>query len=125
MPVKLFQNGLIALQEGQQIEPARLMEKLIQAGYSRVDRVESRGQCALRGGILDVYPVGQPSALRLEFFDDEIDSLRDFDVMTQRSVARRTKALLYPASETLLDQELADLAAGRLEKALALSLIHI
>ena len=119
MPVKLFQNGLIALQEGQQIEPARLMEKLIQAGYSRVDRVESRGQCALRGGILDVYPVGQPSALRLEFFDDEIDSLRDFDVMTQRSVARRTKALLYPASEALLDQELADLAAGRLEKALA------
>ena len=119
MPRQVFEKNVIRVREGERRDPASLMDALIAAGYERVDVTEARGQCALRGGILDVYPVGQPSALRLEFFDDEIDSLRDFDVMTQRSVARRTKALLYPASEALLDQELADLAAGRLEKALA------
>ena len=102
-PAADFDARIIELSEGATMEPAELMARLTAAGYERVHLVEARGQCALRGGILDVYPVGGPNALRVEFFDDEIDSIRSFDVMTQRSISRRQTVRLYPAQEILLD----------------------
>ena len=98
------------------MEPAELAALLTAAGYERVLVVEARGQCALRGGILDVYPVGGPNALRVEFFDDEIDSIRSFDVMTQRSISRRPAVKLYPAQEFLPDGAAREQAAQALEK---------
>ena len=102
-PVSGFDARIIRLSEGERMEPAALTERLTAAGYERVHLVEARGQFALRGGILDVYPVGGPNALRVEFFDDEIDSIRSFDVLTQRSISRRPALTLYPAQEILLD----------------------
>ncbi|MBQ8088332.1 MAG: hypothetical protein IJ234_07940, partial [Clostridia bacterium] len=102
LPRAQFESHILAIEEGMRIEPAELMEKLVSAGYERVHLVEGRGQCALRGGILDVYPIGVANALRVEFFDDEIDSIRSFDIMTQRSISRRERATLYPANEILL-----------------------
>ena len=99
-PAAEFDGRIIDIAEGGRIEPADLMEKLTLAGYERVQLVEARGQCALRGGILDVYPVGSPNALRVEFFDDEVDSIRSFDVMTQRSFSRRPSVRLYPAQDS-------------------------
>ena len=119
MPRARFLKGVFTVREGMRLDPGEMIEKLVEAGYERVDVTEARGQCALRGGILDVYPVGQPNALRLEFFDDEVDSLRDFDVMTQRSIARRKEAAIYPAGEILLNVLEAQAAAERLEAALS------
>ncbi len=109
-----FRERMLSLRTGDRAEPGRLMEKLASAGYERVQLVEARGQCALRGGILDVYPVGEPNALRIEFFDDEIDSIRSFDVMTQRSISNRESARIFPAEEFLLTPEEAQRAAQRL-----------
>ena len=109
-----FRANVISIREAGRMEPGELMEKLVAAGYERVQLVEARGQCALRGGILDVYPVGEANALRIEFFDDEIDSIRSFDVMTQRSISRRDGARIYPAREFLLSPEEAKAAALRL-----------
>ena len=114
MPADRLRGHVVEIDDTMRMEPAELMEKLTDAGYERVQLVEARGQCALRGGILDVYPVGEPNALRIEFFDDEINSIRSFDVMTQRSVSPRPSARLYPATETLLKEEERLLAAGRL-----------
>ncbi|MBQ4157439.1 MAG: transcription-repair coupling factor [Clostridia bacterium] len=114
-----FMEARIEIEEGQQLEPMDLIARLIRAGYERVEIVEARGQCALRGGILDVFPVGHANAIRIEFFDDEIDSLRDFDVMTQRSVNRLTKARMYPANEVLLTEEESKTAAMHLENLLS------
>lgn len=119
MPRARFLQDVFTVREGMRLDPNGMIEKLVEAGYERVDVTEARGQCALRGGILDVYPVGQPNALRLEFFDDEVDSLRDFDVMTQRSIARRKEAAIYPAGEILLNAQEALTAAERLEAALS------
>lgn len=115
MPAARFRQHVIEIDESMQMEPADLIGRLTAAGYERVQMVEARGQCALRGGILDVYPVGEPNALRIEFFDDLIDEIRSFDVMTQRSISRRESVRFYPASETLLDDE------ERLQAAQALS----
>ena len=109
-----FRDHVLVLDESARMEPADLMNLLTEAGYERVQLVEARGQCALRGGILDVYPIGEANALRIEFFDDEIDSIRSFDVMTQRSVSRRNSARIYPAKEFLLTPEEAQLAAQHL-----------
>ncbi len=103
MDAKRFADHVVEIDEAMTMEPGDLITKLTEAGYERVSLVEGRGQCALRGGILDVYPVGEPNALRIEFFDDEIDSIRSFDVMTQRSISRRESARFYPASEVLLE----------------------
>ena len=113
-PAKDFDARIIEISEGARMEPSDLMEKLTAAGYERVHLVEARGQCALRGGILDVYPVGGPNALRVEFFDDEIDSIRSFDVLTQRSISRRPGMKLYPAQEILLDPDARERAAEAL-----------
>ena len=102
MPREEFLKHVLDIAPGMRANPTEMIARLVSAGYERVQLVEARGQCALRGGILDVYPVGMPNALRLEFFDDEIDSLRTFDVMTQRSVSMLEKARIYPAGETLL-----------------------
>ena len=118
-PPEAFSERVIALSEGQRMEPAELSEKLASAGYERVQLVEARGQFAQRGGILDVYPVGGADALRVEFFDDEIDSIRTFDVMTQRSVSRRPAVNLYPAQECLLSADIRSKAAAALEAALS------
>ncbi len=109
-----FRERMLSLKAGDRAEPGALVERLTAAGYERVPLVEARGQCALRGGILDVYPVGEPNALRVEFFDDEIDSIRSFDVMTQRSISRRESARIFPADEFLPTSEEAKRAAQRL-----------
>jgi transcription-repair coupling factor (superfamily II helicase) len=95
----------IELHTGDVLQPADLMARLAQAGYERVDMVEGKGQCALRGAIVDVYPPCETDALRIEFFDDEIDGMRSFDCVSQRSSARLESACITPAGEYLLAAE--------------------
>ena len=105
MPRERFLQNVLEITPDMRVEPTELVARLVEAGYERTALVEARGQCALRGGILDIYPVGMPEAVRLEFFDDEVDSLRAFDVMTQRSTSHLERVRVYPASETLLSGE--------------------
>lgn len=92
-------DALIALSLGQRIEPLSLVGRLTEWGYERVDMVEGKGQCALRGDILDVYCPTADKALRIEFFDDEIDALRPFDTVTQRSDGSLSSYILSPSGE--------------------------
>ncbi len=121
MPASEFRKNIIELSVGDVTEPAELLEKLVNAGYERVDLVESRGQCSLRGGILDVFGIGMANAVRIEFFDDEIDSMRVFDVLTQRSLENLKTVSVYPAAELLLDREGRQALADRLEKEIQVS----
>ncbi|HVS84869.1 MAG TPA: DEAD/DEAH box helicase, partial [Gaiellaceae bacterium] len=87
------------------IEPGveGLAESLALAGYARVDRVDERGQFAVRGGLVDVFPSTGREPLRAEFFGDEIESVRAFSPFTQRALHPVAKATLYPAVERRLD----------------------
>ena len=75
---------------------------LVQQGYEFRELVSRRGDFSVRGGILDVYPLSYPHAVRIEFFGDEVDSIRTFDVSTQRSVSRIDEVSLLPNNEELL-----------------------
>src|SRR6185312_9117638 len=80
-----------------------LAESLALAGYERVERVDDRGQFAVRGGIVDVFPTTGREPLRIEFFGDEIESVRAFSPFTQRALHPVAEATLYPAVERRLD----------------------
>jgi transcription-repair coupling factor (superfamily II helicase) len=93
------------LRSGMEISRDSLIGLLQRQGYSRTDTVADAGEFAVRGSIFDVFPSGLDSGLRLDFFGDELETLRLFDPNTQRSTGSIDQHLLLPASEALLDEE--------------------
>jgi len=93
------------LAEGERIERDRLVELLQANGYQRTDAVHDAGEYAVRGSIVDLLPAGENQALRLDFFGDEIETMRRFDPADQRSTGKAGSFTLMPASEALLDEE--------------------
>ncbi|WP_341859523.1 transcription-repair coupling factor [Qipengyuania sp. GPGPB31] len=90
---------------GVEIGRESLSALLQRQGYSRTDTVIDKGEYAVRGSIVDIFPSGMDEALRLDFFGDELESLRSFDPNTQMSTGRLDSHLLLPASEALLDED--------------------
>jgi transcription-repair coupling factor (superfamily II helicase) len=101
-PARAFEAARLRLKVGGQISREALLDALSAAGYVREARVESPGQFAARGDLVDVYPVAQDQAVRIEFFGDEIDGIRRFDADTQRSLGQLQELLLGPATEAPL-----------------------
>ncbi|HVW46540.1 MAG TPA: transcription-repair coupling factor [Solirubrobacterales bacterium] len=98
--------------KGDEVDLGAVAEDLVAAGYERTEQVEERGQFAVRGGILDVYPATEDRAVRIELFGDEVDSMRWFSTFTQRSLGEAEVVELAPAAELDADhRELAALAA--------------
>ncbi|MFW2829833.1 transcription-repair coupling factor [Sphingomonas sp. ID0503] len=93
------------LEAGKRIDRDRLAAMLQANGYVRTDTVNDAGEYAVRGGLLDLFPSGEKLALRLDFFGDEIESVRQFDSSDQRTVGRVDGFTLLPASEALLDED--------------------
>ncbi len=93
----------VELRTGLELGVEGLGEVLAIAGYERVERVDDRGQFAVRGGIVDVFPTTGREPLRVEFFGDEIESVRAFSPFTQRALHPVAEATLYPAAERRLD----------------------
>ncbi len=103
-PFRLRQVGT-RLAVGERIVRERLIGVLQSSGYDRVDTVADSGEFAVRGSVIDLYPAGEEYALRLDFFDDEIESMRYFDTADQRSVSRAETFDLLPATESLLTED--------------------
>ena len=100
------------LRVGELLDLEECAEDLVAAGYERVDQVEDRGQFAVRGGLLDLYPATEDRAVRVDLFDDEIESLRWFSTFTQRSLGEATEVEVAPAAELAAEhRELAEIAA--------------
>ncbi|SMF70626.1 transcription-repair coupling factor [Tistlia consotensis] len=90
---------------GDQLATEKLVEFLGRNGYERVDTVGEPGEYALRGGIVDLFPTGAEQPLRLDFFGDELETIRTFDPLTQISTGTAGRLDLLPASEVLLDAD--------------------
>ena len=91
---------------GMEVSPDALMKKFIDAGYTREEVCEGRGQLARRGGYIDIFPVTAENPVRIEFFGDEVDTMREFDPISQRSTDNIGFALIPPATELPLDREM-------------------
>jgi transcription-repair coupling factor (superfamily II helicase) len=104
MPPVSERPGLISLRTGEEIGVDGIATALAGSGYERVDRVEERGQFAVRGGIVDVFPSTGREPLRVELFGDEIEQIRAFSPFTQRALHPLETALVHPAIERLRDE---------------------
>jgi transcription-repair coupling factor (superfamily II helicase) len=100
------------LRVGDLLDLEETAQQLVAAGYQRVDQVEDRGQFAIRGGLLDVYPATEERAVRVDLFDIEIEALRWFSTFTQRSLGETDRVEISPAAELAPEhRELAEIAA--------------
>lgn len=105
MPKNLYKNSVISFEVGKQFDMAELENMLVRIGYIREDMVEGKGQFSVRGGILDIFCPHMENPIRIEFFDNETDSIREFDIMTQRSLDMLDSAVVVPCSEIVLSEE--------------------
>ena len=94
-----IRKSRISLRAGDEISFSEFQSRLSAMGYDRESQIEGPGQFAVRGGILDVFPLTEELPVRIELWGDEIDSIRSFDVESQRSVENLEEVIIYPASE--------------------------
>jgi transcription-repair coupling factor (superfamily II helicase) len=116
---QFFSQSILEFMVGDRIELTELPHKLVSAGYERVSTVEGKGQFAVRGGIADIFPVNSAYAVRIELFDDEIDSIREFNVDSQRSTDKLERVKVIPARELIYSVEKRESAIRSIENDLA------
>ena len=120
--LNLFKKHLLELRVGDETPIAGLAQRLVQMGYEKVDVVEGPGQFGLRGGIFDIFPLTSDRPYRVEFFDEEVDSIRFFDPISQRSIERADVLSISPARELVLDKQSLGDAIAKIKKSLDTSL---
>jgi transcription-repair coupling factor (superfamily II helicase) len=125
LPPRALREAARTVRHGEEIPPADLAAWLDAAGYARTPLVEQPGQFSLRGGVLDIYPSTETEPVRLEFFGDEIDSLRVFDPGSQRSRRALQEVVLYPAREVLLASARVEAAEPAIRAALQARLAEV
>ena len=97
-----FLNGILNLKTGMTFDFSKLVERLVDLGYEKETLVEKTGDFAVRGFVIDIYPVSMENPVRLEFFDDEIESIRIFDVNTQLSLKKLDQIYIYPNTDNII-----------------------
>lgn len=98
---KNYQQFFVDIKLNEEINPQKLVEKLVSSGYVRDSIVDKTGEFAVRGFIIDVFPIGEDNPVRIEFFGDFIDSIRYFDVNSQKSLSSINNILIKPCTEFL------------------------
>ena len=104
-PPSYVQRHSLVLAVGQTFDPTRQRERLAAAGYRAADTVTERGEFAARGSLLDIFPMGCAHPIRIDLFDDEVDSLRTFDADSQRTIAEVDAVRVLPAREMPFDAD--------------------
>lgn len=109
IPEDVLYKNILELKIGDVINLEEIKQKLVLLGYERQDVVENKSEFSVRGGIIDVA-ISEKQGIRIELWGDEIDSIRTFDINTQRSLEKQENIKIYPAHEFLLDKPLEEVA---------------
>lgn len=115
IPLEVFQKHLIAIDGKSTIDEKELAIRLVEMGYEKTVQVEAPGQFSIRGGIVDVFDLTEENPYRIELWGDEVESIRSFDVMSQRSVEKLSSIAIYPASEMILSKKQLNEGMDRIE----------
>lgn len=105
MPLQRYRDNIIHFKNSDIIDTEKLVSKLVGIGYTRVPMIDGQGQFAVRGGIIDIFSYTDETPVRIELWDDEIDSIRFFDVESQRSVEKIQTYDVFPATEWILSED--------------------
>lgn len=105
MPANVFAKSTFDIQVGESIDREQFVRNLLQNGFVRVDMVEEKGEFSVKGEIIDLFLITEESPVRIDFFDDEIETIRSFDVETQRSIDEISSLVIYPAQEIIFTDD--------------------
>ncbi len=108
-----YEKSILKLSVGDVIAPNKLVEKLVSLGYNQDTIVNKTGEVGARGYVVDVFPIDENNPIRIEFFDDLIESIRYFDSQTQKSIKSSEKIIIKPYFEFLTDKEVLDEHFGK------------
>ncbi|MBQ8956554.1 MAG: transcription-repair coupling factor [Lachnospiraceae bacterium] len=115
-PASLVTDNIMEFAKGDVIDIDALTARLTDLGYEREPEAEEAGQFAVRGGIIDIYPLTEENPLRIELWGDEIDSIREYDAMSQRSIEKLERVTVYPATDLVTDSDMRLAAKVKLEE---------
>ncbi|UCZ53312.1 transcription-repair coupling factor [Bacillus shivajii] len=124
-PKTLWKSYQVQFVLGEEIDLESTLNQLVEMGFQRTDMVSAPGEFSLRGGIVDIYPLTEEMPIRIELFDTEVDSIRYFNVESQRSMNQINEVKIGPAKEVLLTEEHFQYGAHQLESKLAESLAKV
>lgn len=120
-----YKRMMVSLRVGQELERNDLLNELVRIQYDRNDIDFSRGTFRVRGDVVEIYPVGQErSALRIEFFGDEIDRIREIDTVTGAVTGERNHVVIFPASHFVTGEERLKIAMKNIEKEMEVQVAH-
>ena len=111
------ERDILQIEKGSLVDEKKLAEKLVELGYEKVYQVESSGQFSIRGGIIDIFDLTEENPYRIELWGDEVDSIRSFDVLSQRSIEKLSSVTVYPATEFVLEEKQMHAGMAKLEEA--------
>ncbi len=111
----VFENGAIYISSGDELSLDDFRSKLSILGYDYMEQVEGPGEFSVRGGIIDIYPLTMEMPVRIELWGDEVDSIRSFDVESQKSIENLNEIIIFPAIELVLSKEELDRGLNRIE----------
>ncbi|MDO4522531.1 MAG: transcription-repair coupling factor [Eubacteriales bacterium] len=104
LPLEKIRGRVLEFAGDSELNFDRLSGQLVELGYEKVSQVENYGQFSVRGGIVDIFPLTEENPIRIELWGDEIDSIRSFDVESQRSIENLEHVRIYPASELIIEE---------------------
>ncbi len=116
LPIRYLKEQVLSVEGGQTIDVEKWKKRLSELGYERMAQVDGMGQFSIRGGIIDVFPLTAELPVRIELWDDEVDSIRTFDIESQRSIEQLESIRIYPATEMVLTRDQIEEGIGILEK---------
>ncbi len=105
LPLSVYERNIIRIDKKSVIDEKALSVKLVDMGYEKTYQVEGPGEFAVRGGIVDIFDLTEDNPYRIELWGDEIETMRSFDVLSQRSVENLDEIVIYPASELLISEK--------------------
>ena len=116
IPLSAWQEHLLKIDGRTSVDESRLAEMLVEMGYEKNYQVEAPGQFSIRGGIVDIFDLTEENPYRIELWGDEVESIRSFDVLSQRSIEKLSSITIYPAGEMLLSGKQLKAGMDRIEK---------
>lgn len=116
IPLSAWKDHILKIDGKSQIDVRKLGERMVEMGYEKNYQVEAPGQFSIRGGIIDIFDLTEENPYRIELWGDEVDSIRSFDVLSQRSIEKLSSISIYPAGEMLLSGSRLKAGMEKIEK---------
>ncbi len=116
IPLEVLQKNVIPINKGKEVDEKQLAKQLVAMGYEKTYQVEAPGQFSVRGGIVDIFDLTEENPFRIELWGEEVDSIRSFDILSQRSIEKLESVSIYPATELILTDEELKKGMAKIEK---------